>query len=177
MAGGNVVSPAKYELATGKCLNTLANEWQKAPRGSELFFAGGEVRVVDRMLYAQRAYIPSRYYAKYLVQAGAGDLLFQGTEKALMCVSLEGGKAQTKWQDMRFARTDAVVSTANALLVAGLSRGKKESQLVALEPGTGRELWSMKLPAPVAKWGVAVDRAGRIQVALADGSVVCLGEK
>jgi len=175
MAGGNVVSPAKYDLAGGKCLNTLANEWQKAGRGSELFLAAGEVRVVDRMMYAPRAYIPSRYYAKYLVQAGDGSTVFQGTEKALICVSLEGGKPKTKWQNLSFARTDAVISTANALLVAGQSRGRQ--LLVALNPDTGKQIWEQQLPGIVAKWGVAVDRTGQIQVSLANGMLICLGQK
>ncbi|MEC8929492.1 MAG: PQQ-binding-like beta-propeller repeat protein [Verrucomicrobiota bacterium] len=175
MAGGNVVSPAKYAMADGKCLNTLSNEWQKAPRGSELFYAAGEVRVVDRMMYSPRAYIPSRYYAKYLVQAGGGNTVFQGTEKALMCVSLEGDQPETKWQDLRFARTDAVISTPNALLVAGRAEGKP--MLSALHPETGKPLWESPLPAPPAPWGVAVDRTGSIHVSLADGRVVCFAKK
>ena len=175
MAGGNVVSPAKYDLASGKCLNELTDEWQKSPRGSELFLAAGKVRVVDRMMYAPRAYIPSRYHAKYLVQAGEGSMLFQGTEKALICVSLEGNKPQTKWQDLRFARTDAVVSTANALLVAGQTGGKP--MLVALNLETGKPIWEHKLPANVANWGLAVARTGKIQVTLANGMLICLGQK
>ena len=177
MAGGNVVSPAQYDLATGKCLNTLANEWQKAPRGSELFFATGGVRVVDRMLYAHPDYIPSRYYGKYLVQAGTGGRLFQGTEKALMCVSFEDGEPRTQWQEARFARTDAVVSTANALLVAGLDRETKQNHLTALDPAKGKQLWQRQLPVALAPWGLAVDRAGRIQATLKDGSVVCFGKE
>ncbi len=63
-------------MAGGRCLNELTNEWQKSPRGSELFLAAGEVRVVDSMMYAPRAYIPSRYHAKYHVQAGGRQHAF-----------------------------------------------------------------------------------------------------
>ena len=106
---------------------------------------------------------------------GGGNTLFQGTEKALICVSLEGNKPQTKWQDLRFARTDAVVSTANALLVAGQTSGKP--MLVALNLETGKPIWEHKLPAAVANWGVAIDRTGKIQVTLANGMLICLGQK
>ena len=86
LAGGNVVSPAMYDVRTGKCLNSLTNEWQKAPRGSELFLVEGSVRAVDRMFYSPREYMPSRYFAKYLLQASSKDVLIQGTETAMMRV-------------------------------------------------------------------------------------------
>ena len=68
-----------------------------------------------------------------------------------------------------------VVSTANALLVAGRSQDKPI--LTALEPDTGNPLWEQNLPDNIAQWGVAVARIGQIQVTLANGMLLCLGPK
>lgn len=93
MAGANMVSPAIYDAANGKCLNTITNLWEtKAPRGSELFLADGQVRAVDSMMYAPREYIPSRYHAKYLLQAAAGNRVIQGTQNEIMCLELGAGE-------------------------------------------------------------------------------------
>jgi hypothetical protein len=181
MAGGNVVSPAIYDVKTGRCLNTLDNEWQKGPRGSELFIAAGQVRVVDRMMYSPRDYIPSRYYAKYLVEASAGDVLIQGTESAMMRVELKGGddgKPKVIWKDSRFVATSAVVLAKNAVIVAGSLNGQTSDDaprpvLLALDIDSGKTLWSKPLPAPVENWGLAVDRDGRLILTLVDGRVLC----
>jgi len=190
MAGGNVVSPAKYDTRTGGCLNVLTTEFggaksPRAPRGSELFLADGKVRVVDRLLYAPRGkYIPSGYHAKYLVEASSGDMLIQGTERAMMRVALNAGpdgKHQLIWQNRQFVETSAVVLTSNAVLVVGRLRGRTkqaqpESVLLALQPADGQVLWREPLPAPAAAWGLAVDRDGRILVALVDGRILCYGK-
>ncbi len=192
MAGGNVVSPAVYDAANGTCLNRLTDEWQKAPRGSELFLVNDQVVVAGRMLYSPREYIPSRYYAKYLLQASAGDVIVQGTEQTMMRIAAGSNTAKPKvlWQRPLFAETAAVVLGRNAVLAAGRTPvgeadadGNTESQtdasstvslVAALDPEDGRPLWVMKLPAAVEDWGLAVNRDGRVLVALLDGRVVCL---
>ena len=192
MAGGNVVSPAKFDIATGKCLNTLTQKpdksqddhWkmQRSNRGSELFLVENQVAVVGRMLYAPRTPgPPSRYNAKYLLQANAGDVIIQGTDKALLRVDPkggEGGKAKILWKDSSFAKTAAVVLTANAVIVAGELPAEKQDgplrpALVARSPVDGKPLWAQALPAPPQKWGLAVDRDGRVVMTLIDGRTVC----
>jgi len=37
-------------------------------------------------------------------------------------------------------------------------------------------LWERPLPAEPQRWGIAVDAAGRVTVALRDGRVLCFGE-
>ena len=183
MAGGNVVSPAIYDPATGDCLNALENEWQRAPRGSELFLAGGKVRVVDKTMYSPRAYIPSRYYAKYLLEASSGKTVIQGTESAMMRLELSDdneGKPKLIWKNSRFVETAAVVLAGNAVLVAGRLKGETkeappENVLTALDLTDGRPLWTEALPHQPASWGLAVDREGRLLVTLLDGRVLCFG--
>lgn len=178
MAGGNVVSPGIYDAKTGRCLNTLKNEWQKAPRGSELFLAAGKIRVVDRMMYSPRDYIPSRYYAKYLLEASQGDVIIQGTNKAMMRVEpTKEGKFKVIWRDDRFIETSAVVLTKNAVVVAGRIAGKNKGEmrdvLMALNPKDGKPMWSNDLPARAESWGLAIDSQGRIIVTLVNGRVLC----
>jgi len=194
MAGGNVVSPAIYDIKTGECLNkleqkpdkSLDDHWkmQRSSRGSELFVVQGKVAVAGEMLY--RAPIdgpPSRYFAKFLLQASAGDVIIQGTDKLMLRVDPkpdDKGKPRIIWQDKSFARTEAVVLARNAVIVAGELPGMKPDAplrpaLAARDAETGKLLWAMELPARPRRWGVAVDRDGRVLVTLVDGRVVCFG--
>jgi outer membrane protein assembly factor BamB len=196
LAGGNVVSPAKYDSKTGKCLNSLTpkpgtppgksldENWkmQRSSRGSELFLVENQVAVAGDMLYAPPTPgPPSRYNAKYLLQASSGDVIIQGTDKTLLRVDPKGGpdgKAKILWKDTGFARTQAVVLTPNAVIVAGelpaeQLDGPLRPAVVARDPNDGKPLWAQALPAPPQKWGLAIDRDGRIVLTLIDGRTVC----
>ena len=69
----------------------------------------------------------------------------------------------------------------NALLVAGIDwtgegpAARGTGGIEAIDPKDGKTLWKRPLPALPVMFGVAVDRDGRILVALQDGRVVCLG--
>jgi len=192
LAGGNVVSPAKYDTKTGKCLNTLTQKsgksldehWkmQRSSRGSELFLVEGQVAVAGDMLYSARTPgPPSRYNAKYLLQASLGDVIIQGTDKTLLRVDPKGGpdgKSKVLWKDSSFAKTEAVVLTPNAVIVAGelpalKADGPLRPAVVARDPANGKPLWAQALPAPPQKWGLAIDRDGRVVLTLIDGRTVC----
>ena len=57
LAGGDAVSPAVFDAATGKCLNNPPNApGSQAPRGRELLLAGGGVQVSGQPLYSQPGY-------------------------------------------------------------------------------------------------------------------------
>ncbi len=182
MAGGNVVSPAVYDKTTGQCLNTLTDEWQKAPRGKELFLINGKVTVFDQMLYSPREYIPSRYYAKYLLHAGSNsDIVYQGTENEIMCIQLGAGpdgKAKRIWQRSGFVETSGVVVAQDAIItIGGLISENNESvvrnMLIAFNRTNGDTVFSAELPASPTSWGIAVDRDGRIIVTTDQGHVLC----
>ncbi|MGO8744923.1 MAG: PQQ-binding-like beta-propeller repeat protein [Thermoguttaceae bacterium] len=42
---------------------------------------------------------------------------------------------------------------------------------------TGKLLWKHPLPAGPMRWGVAIDRNGRVLVSLGDGRVFCVADK
>lgn len=177
-----MVSPAVFDAASGTCLNTIENLWEtKAPRGSELFLADGQVRVVDSMMYAPREYIPSRYHAKYLLQVASGNRVIQGTQNAMMCLELgaaEDAKPKLVWKEERMVDTSAVVMSGNGILVAGLLPAANQDEeprpaLQFIDAASGKLLWSEILPAPTVNWGVAVDRDGRVIATLRNGQTVC----
>jgi outer membrane protein assembly factor BamB len=180
MAGGNVVSPAIYSASNGRCLNQLTNEWQKAPRGSELFLYRGRVRVVDSMMYSPRGYIPSRYHAKYLLEASSGDVVIQGTQNAMARVKTpgKGGKPEVIWKHEQFRDTYAVALCSNSVVAVGQTPPKRDQPepqtlLQLLDSKTGAHIWNYKLPHPAQSWGLCIDHDGRIVVTLIDGRVLC----
>lgn len=72
----------------------------------------------------------------------------------------------------------SVVGTRNARLSfrqAPAALGESW-QLVALEAEGPNTLWTQPLPAAPVRWGLAVDSAGRVVVALSDGRVMCFGQ-
>ncbi|MBN2326671.1 MAG: PQQ-binding-like beta-propeller repeat protein [Candidatus Omnitrophica bacterium] len=182
MAGGNAVSPAIYDASTGECLNALENEWQKAPRGKDLYLINNKVHVFDQMLYSPRGYIPSRYYANYLLHAGSkSDPSFWAVKQEIMCVTLQNEtelKAVPIWRKAGFIETVAMAIAQNALVAAGgvvvdAKTNSISSMLTGLNRSDGEILFQKELPALPASWGLAIDRDGRIIVATDEGHVIC----
>jgi len=74
--------------------------------------------------------------------------------------------------------------TSNAVLVSGQLAREASQQagsqnsgasfaLAAFDVDHGQPRWIQPLPSPPAKWGLAVDRDGRILVTLECGSLLC----
>ncbi|MFO8011953.1 MAG: PQQ-binding-like beta-propeller repeat protein [Phycisphaerae bacterium] len=82
--------------------------------------------------------------------------------------------AEARVFDRSVAWTEPVVRTAEADLVAEERSGAWV--LAARATGGKAERWHRPLPAAPVRWGVAVDRDGRIVVSLEDGRVVCFGK-
>lgn len=57
--------------------------------------------------------------------------------------------------------------------------GWKETprEVVAVSLEDGKTLWTHPLPGMPVRWGVALDREGRVVVTLADGRVLCIGAR
>jgi len=184
LAGGNVVSPAVYDVGDGRCLNTLEDEWIKGPRGRELFILGGKVVAFERLLYAPKEYWPGRYFARHLLQADAGNVLIRAGEGRV--VRIDPATAEEKspkglWDSGVFQHPVAMALAKNAVVVAGrLPEGeasKPQYAMVSLSVSDGHTLWTQPLPAVPASWGLALDSAGRIVVALEDGRVLCFAAR
>ena len=74
---------------------------------------------------------------------------------------------------------EALAFGANAVLV-GVNTPPYQStaenaRVVALSLTDGKTFWEHGLPGAVARWGITIDRDGRIIVTLKDGRVLCLG--
>jgi outer membrane protein assembly factor BamB len=203
LAGGNVISPAVYDTADGRCLNELVDEWGgqtppsesdwarperinqlateqkkwgKAPRGSELFLVGGNVVGFDRLLYSPKEYWVGRYFPREWMQAGTGDSIVRTIGNRVVRMAAEGGGSPL-WEAKTMEQPRAIVVGGNAVLIAGQWKrppdGAVAGQLAAYWLEDGSEMWREELPAVPIWWGTAVDAEGRVLVSLQDGSVVC----
>jgi hypothetical protein len=180
LAGGNVVSPAAYQIEDGRCLNTPGDEWDtKAPRGSELFVVDGEVVAFDQSLYAPKQYHPASYFASDFRQVDSGKVVIRSTGGKIVRIdSAAQGKPRSLWTSDEFERVAAMALGENAVLVAGrLSSPDSSDQsrycLAALAIEDGRMSWSRSLPSAPGSWTLALDSASRIVVALQDGQAWC----
>ena len=202
LAGGNVVSPAVYDATDGSCLNQLANEWwdrpadgtekfpsrpqgemfKRSPRGRELFLVDGEVRVFDQLLYSPPRNGPSRYFGGHFLQAASGPIRVRATSNRIVRLANEAGpdnKLAGIWESLRYRDPRAMALCTNTVLVAGELAGDGSSPsyaVSAFDLDSGKLAWSEPLPAEPVSWGLAVDRSGRVIVALADGRVVGMGQ-
>ncbi len=204
LAGGNVVSPAIYDLQTGACLNKLENEWwdrppdakerfpaqpknremfQRAPRGRELFLVDGQVRVFDQLLYSPPKYGPSRYFGGHFLQAQDDQSTIRGTTGQLLRLAAEknkDGQPLGLWRSAAFRDPLALAVCANSVLAAGEKTGPEGAPaafaVAALDKKSGRVSWSVDLPAAPVSWGLAPGPRKRIFVALENGAVVGIGD-
>jgi outer membrane protein assembly factor BamB len=178
LAGGNVLSPAVFSATDGKLLSQLDDEWQKAPRGRELFLVGDTVRVFDRLLYSPTEYYQGRYFSQdAFVQAGSGDTLVRGVPGRLVRIDARSATAEQPaplWESAHLATIAALAVTDAAVVATGRAGSETGDPVVAaFNLDDGQLLWSHKLPAEATSWGLCVDAQGRIVVTLLDGRVVC----
>jgi outer membrane protein assembly factor BamB len=196
LAGGNVVSPAIYDLRDGACLN----DWEQAhrrinnnvlgtfgPRGDELYRVGQTVKVSGKPHYAHPqypVYDASVLNKMLLVRAGDRALVWQNNERL---AAFAGGAADLEkqilaaWNRPRTlaARPLWEFQCTNSLALAvGQSSAlvADPRQLSACDLKDGRLLWSKPLPVAPVPWGLAVTRQGRVIVTLQDGRVLCFGD-
>ena len=194
LAGGNAVSPAHYALATGECLNseTVAHKagllvGSARPRGSELYFAGDEIKVAGKPYYAHPKYpvFDSSVVNKTLfVNPGSYDLAWANNAKLMCFASFAAGdrphlqrglwgKTQSKeanplWE-FDCPKSAALAVCPNAVVIV------TDKEVIALSLKDGSRLWKHTLPAPPVPWGIAVNRDGKVIVTLEGGRVVCFG--
>jgi outer membrane protein assembly factor BamB len=77
--------------------------------------------------------------------------------------------ASVKW-------SEAVVAAANGTLTYAQDKTAPGEPWVLFAKGAdGQALWTQPLPCEPVRWGLAVDRAGRVLVTLRDGRVMCFG--
>lgn len=195
LAGGNAVSPAVYDTATGRCLNEEDfTQKQKrglllgafSPRGWELYLAGNEVRVAGKPYYAhpQWPVFDDAVLKKTLyVTAPEADLAWANNSR-LMCFD-DLGPNRAAFQRAQWGKTDiqqpaprwrqptpdgrALAVGANAVVLA------TGAEVCAWRLQDGALLWKHALPSPATPWGLAITRQGRVVVTLENGRVLCFG--
>ena len=204
LAGGTSVSPAIYDLATGKCLNDPAQLeliGSTAIRGQELFVIGDQVVAGGQPLYGHPeypVYDPSVFNKMLHTSAYGKDVIWLNgqkvlaynpiskavlnssvastpTEPAFMLPGFEGlDIRQQPLWEFEGGQVTAVARTKNAFLVAGFGGSPG---LVAIDIQTGKPFrgWQISLHALSVPWGLAVDGEGRIVVTMKDGAVICFG--
>ncbi len=182
-AAGGVHEEARYDLATGKCLNT-PSDFPRSTRHTA-FYAYfpdyGKYASLDCTLADGKTFC---YDATYDGSWHSGLSLLPplppGQHRPVKPISRWGvqrrpGQATaTIWRKPPGARYNSFIVADNALVVAGHPGldGTKTSFLVALNLKDGTAVWRQPLPGPVVKSGTAVDHTGRIFVALEDGRIV-----
>jgi outer membrane protein assembly factor BamB len=195
LAGGNAVSPAVYDVQNGKCLNdpqllrrthnsnVPASE---SPRGWELY------HVANRVLVSGKPYYSHPQYPVYDASVLNKALIASVGDRDVAWVNNATLRCFTRVQENREERlaaawrrgeipglkplwetackdSAAVALAQNAVVIA------QPKELVARELQQGQVLWTQPLPAPPAPWGLAVDRNGRVLIALENGQVLCFG--
>ena len=195
LAGGNVVSPAIFDLATGKCLNDVGLVHRLAggnlpasesPRGAALYLLGDRVMVSDQPFYAHpkwRVYDASVQNKTWLGSVGDRDVTWVNNTRLVGYPRVEEKRTErflASWGKPRVAGVEpiweieskdstAVALGRNAIVVA------RPSELGAFGLQDGKALWNQTLPGTTVPWGLALDRAGRVFASLEGGQIVCYG--
>ncbi len=200
LAGGNAVSPAVYDVDSGKCLNDpepLRRCESTAPRGWELFLVGDKVVACGKPFYS-RPELPvyDHTVEKKILHARSGDRdvvwldnrVLAGfdsipTKELNACVANRKvprhitqawGKFRVsqkpKWR-FDCPESVAVAVTSNAVLVAD------RVKLTALRLADGSRMWQVKLPAAPVPWGLAVTSDGTAIMTLENGQTLAVGRK
>jgi outer membrane protein assembly factor BamB len=193
LAGGNAVSPAVYDAATGKCLNEAAQVQKRvnnnvpgsfSARGSELYLIGHDVLAAGKPFYAHPQYPVYDNSVMYkTLLASAGDRTVAWMNNARLMAYPRGAarleqRVRETWArpadlgmpplwEIRCKDSLAIAVGQNAALVA------TRDQVAAHDLGTGARWWTQPLPSPPVPWGLAVDRNGRSLVTLENGHVLC----
>ncbi|MBN2293245.1 MAG: PQQ-binding-like beta-propeller repeat protein [Pirellulales bacterium] len=179
MAGGNVVSPAVYDINDGRCLSKPGKEWDtKAPRGRELFLVSDRVVAFDQLLYSPQKYWEGRYFSQPLSQVDRGDVIIRGAGGRVFRVAADKNtkkQPQALWDVKPLQRVVAMALGKNAVVVTGsVPEDESRNAVLALDVENGKTLWNYSLDQPPVSWGVALGKEGRVNVALVDGQVICL---
>jgi outer membrane protein assembly factor BamB len=182
-AGGGRHRVARFDLATGRCLNEPHQglNSRHATAFYPYFTEYAKHQPLHhpypdgRLLQYQMSYEGSQFdRLKLLGPAPAAtaqpnrprDGRPQGPQRPML------------WQHPTAQQYQAFVVTPKTLLAAGrkTSRDDADAFLRAVRIADGAILWEKTLPALTVKNGLTLDRQGRILVSLENGTVVCYGD-
>jgi outer membrane protein assembly factor BamB len=180
--GGGVHQQARYDLPTGKCLNSPHD--QPNSKFATAFYAYfptyGKYMSLDRNLADGKslrysaAYEGTRHSRLALLPAPAPGTRRQPTPPPRAGARRPGQDIKPIWQQPSDRRYNGFVVAGDVLLAAGHTgpSGKDTSFLAAINVPNGSERWLKKLPGPVVKGGAAVNHQGRVFVSLENGRIL-----
>ncbi len=180
LAGG-VYETARYNLETLACLNVpkvqLTSEFRTA--FYPFYPAYGKYVSLDHTLPDGSTLThDASYEGSVFTNLGLQSPLPPGAPKekkeAARWFRRQGGKPAYVWQDKRDRRFTSFVVSGGTLLATGHPDGApSESFLATINIEDGTDGWQRELPADAVKGGTAMDREGRIYVAMENGQLWC----
>jgi len=181
--GGTKYETARYDLKTGKCLNEPEDRLITPFRTAfypyypeygrytwlDYHLADGKELVYDAS-YDGSTHSP----LALLTPLPPGAQRAPKRESRWPLLRQGGPGPRALWAERSGHRFNSFVVAPNALLAAGHSGSgaSEEPFLAAIDIASGADIWRQALPAAAVKAGTAVDRQGRIVVALENGQIV-----
>ena len=205
LAGGNVVSPAVYDTASGKCLNNdnavralVQNNLvaSQAPRGWELSLIGDQVVACGKPFYAHPKYdvYDSTVFDRIFLASSNGRdvvwvsnqknkkvLCFDKLDKKLLRAKMAnpGNRFNINWSKLGIKDKPSWDYNCKDSVAMAVCKNAVvvacKSEIIALNLQDGKVLWSKTVPVAPVPWGLAIDRDGRTVISLENGQVLCLG--
>ena len=180
--GGGVHEEARYDLATGKCLN----EPTDSPRSTfhtafYAYFPGYgkyvslDHTLADGKLLSYDATYEGSWHGDLMLAALAPDARRPAKPISRWGVQRRPRqKVQPVWRHRPGRRYNSFIVADGVLLAAGHTGldGANTSFLAAISLEDGSDLWLKALPGPVVKGGTAINHQGHIFVSLENGQVL-----
>ncbi|MCH5377192.1 MAG: PQQ-binding-like beta-propeller repeat protein, partial [Planctomycetes bacterium] len=194
LAGGNVVSPAVFDVKDGSLLNQPSSHIgllqqnnvpsSQSVRGSDLYLIGNQVRVAGKPLYAHPdydVYDATVDHKTLVTTVGEREVVWLNNARLTCFARGDTGHAEQflrNWGKPAIeglepiwshdcGGSQALAVGANAAVVAGRNR------LVTVDLSNGSLLWTEPLPAPPVPWGLALANDGSTIVTLKNGLTLC----
>jgi outer membrane protein assembly factor BamB len=187
LAGGNAIALASYNLGDGAFSRAPAAKAltdRRGPRGHDLFLKqDGTVSVSGSLpLYIRQEDVHFIDFAELTCPVGTVTVIPQALGLVIPNAN-DPAKPTSVWAARPFNENVAAVVAGNAVVVAGTNRqlandqeaAKEAYGITALNIRDGKPIWRHSLHAGPVRWGVAIDRDGRVLVSLRSGQVICFG--
>jgi outer membrane protein assembly factor BamB len=181
--GGGVHEEARYDMATGKCLNEPTDlPWSTYHTAFYAYFPDyGKYASLDCTLSDGRALCYDCTYEG----SWHGNLMLlpalpSGARRPAKPISRwglqrrRGQKPESIWEMRNAPLFSSFIVANNALLAAGHTRadGENSSFLAAIDVDSGVDLWLEKFPGQVVRSGVAVNHQRQIFISLKNGQLL-----
>ncbi len=197
--GGGVYKTARYDLETGKCLNTphegVTSRFQTAfypyyPEYSQFLsldhtFPDGTTLEYEASYEGSR-HSPLALLSKELVEPKDGKPGDDRTRRRVSDRARPAGPERRRIWQVPGGRYNSLIVAPGAVLAAGqrlpgnevregedTGEDRQPAFLAAIDLEDGSDIWRIDLPAPAVRGGTAVDHQGRIVASLRDGRVLC----